>query len=339
MGHLHGPVRAGPAPRVCGGSRARRQQGSRFTLMRRIPVFVVGFLTTVITAGAASAQSSPASGVEAFRNRCGTCHGAAMAGGTAASILAYVRYHTDAEVTAAIRDRHQNVPAMSLEDAELRQILAGMRELAGTNPAMATGGFTGRRGGGPGPQPGGGRGTGPARGAAPAASSVPAGIGESQPARVVTVDGKPRTGTLHAESDVSAVLLERGKFTLLSKDGAAFREKAIAPKADWTHYDGSLTGNRYSPLELINPTTVQRLGAAWVFPIPSNPRALQSTPVVQDGIMYVTGWNEIYALDATTGRQIWTYSEARHDGILSEGGIGTNRGVTIAGDKAFMVTD
>lgn len=59
--------------------------------------------------------------------------------------------------------------------------------------------------------------------------------------------------------------------------------------------------------------------------------------VVQDGIMYVTGWNEIYALDATTGRQLWTYSEARHEGILSEGGIGTNRGVTISGDKAFMV--
>ena len=76
-----------------------------------------------------------------------------------------------------------------------------------------------------------------------------------------------------------------------------------------------------------------------MFPIASNPRALQSTPVVQDGIMYVTGWNEIYALDATTGRQLWTYSEARHDGILSEGGIGTNRGVTISGDKAFMVTD
>ena len=135
------------------------------------------------------------------------------------------------------------------------------------------------------------------------------------------------------------MLLDNGRFTLLSKDGAAYREKAITPKADWTHYDGSLTGNRYSPLELINPTNVQRLGAAWVFPIASNPRALQATPVVQDGIMYVTGWNEIYALDATTGRQLWTYSEARHEGILSEGGIGTNRGVTISGDKAFMVTD
>ena len=153
------------------------------------------------------------------------------------------------------------------------------------------------------------------------------------------VTGSPRTGVLLAQSDLSAVLLEGGRFTLLSKEGSAYREKPIAPKADWTHYDGSLTGNRFSTLELINATNVQRLGAAWVFPIASNPRAMQSTPVVQDGIMYVTGWNEIYALDATTGRQIWTYSEARHEGILSEGGIGTNRGVTLHDGRAFMVTD
>jgi len=258
-----------------------------------------------------------------------------MTGATAASILAYVRYHTDTEVTEAIRDRHRSASAMSLEDAELRQILAGMREIAGTNPAMATGGFTGRRGG-PGPA----RGTGPA----PAASAAaPARGSTSKPDReMVTIkmaDGRTRTGLLFAESETSAVLLENGMFTPLSKDGSVYREKPIAPKADWTHYDGSLTGNRYSRLELINATNVQRLGAAWIFPIAGNPRAIQSTPVVQDGIMYVTGWNEIYALDATTGRQIWTYSEARHEGILSEGGIGTNRGVTISGDRAFMVTD
>ncbi len=269
-----------------------------------------------------------------------------MTGASGPPILTYTRYHTDAEVRAALRERHRNVvPAVSVPDAEMVAILAGMRELAGTNQAMATGGFTGRRGGGAGGG-GGGRGAGaapaavgnaPARGAAPAPPSP--GVEGLQPTTIKMADGQSRTGLLLGPSEVSAVLLENGRFNLLSKDGAAYREKAVTPKSDWTHYDGSLTGNRYSPLELINPTNVQRLGAAWVFPIASTPRALQSTPVVQDGIMYVTGWNEIYALDATTGRQLWTYSEARHDGILSEGGIGTNRGVTISGDKAFMVTD
>ena len=273
-----------------------------------------------------------------------------MTGGSAPAILTYIRYHTDSEVTAAIRERHRNIQ-VSVPDSDLPAIMAGMRELSGTNPAMATGGFTGRRGGGAGDAGGGGaaiggRGAaapapspGPARGSSPAAAATTPGVDSTQQTTIKMADGRSRTGVLRAQSEVSAVLLENGHFQLLSRDGSVYREKPITPKADWTHYDGSLTGNRYSPLELINPSNVQRLGAAWVFPIPSNPRALQSTPVVQDGIMYVTGWNEIYALDATTGRQIWTYSEARHDGILSEAGIGTNRGVTISGDKAFMVTD
>jgi alcohol dehydrogenase (cytochrome c) len=264
-----------------------------------------------------------------------------MTGGTGPAILTYVRYHTDKEVTAAIRERHGSAPALPLPETELPQILAGVRALAGTNPAMATGGFTGRRGGAGG---GGGRGGGAAPAAAPvrgggAPAQARQGIDGLRETTIATIDGRARTGILLAQSDVSAVLLENGRLVLLAKEGDAYREKAIAPKADWTHYDGSLTGNRYSPLELINPTSVQRLGAAWVFPIVSNPRAVQSTPVVVDGIMYFTGWNEMYAVDATTGRQLWTYSEARHDGILSEGGIGTNRGVTISGDKAFMVTD
>ena len=285
-----------------------------------------GLVAFGILASSAAAQTSPADDTAPYQNRCAGCHGSTMTGASGPAILAYIRYHTDVEVAAAIRDRHANAPDMAIQQPELRQILAAVRVLAGTNPAMATGGFTGRRGG-------------PGAGGPPAPASTPQGIEGLQASTITMADGRTRTGVLLAQSELSAVLLESGRFVPLSKDGAAYRDKPIAPKADWTHYDGSLTGNRFSPLELINPTNVQRVGAAWVFPIASNPRALQSTPVVQDGIMYVTGWNEMYALDATTGRQLWTYSEARHEGILSEGGIGTNRGVTISGDKAFMVTD
>ena len=297
----------------------------------------ISVLGLVVFASIAEAQQTP------YQNRCGECHGAAMTGGSGPSILTYVRYHTDVEVAAAIRDRHQKTP-IPLEEPELGQVLATIRKLAGTNQAMATGGFTGRRGGAPGGAPAAparGAGAGPARGAgaAPSAESSGAGIGGQAATTVKMADGRSKTGILLAQSELSAVLLEKDTFTLLSKDGDAYRPKPITPKSDWTQYDGSLTGNRYSPLELVNRTNVQRIGAAWVFPIASNPRALQSTPVVQDGIMYFTGWNELYAVDATTGRQIWSYGEARHDGILSEGGIGTNRGATISGDKVFIVTD
>ena len=103
----------------------------------------------------------------AYQNRCASCHGSAMTGASGPAILTYIRYHTDVEVAAAIRERHANMPAMSLQEAELRQILTGVRVLAGTNPAMATGGFTGRRGGGGG-------------GAAAGAADVVAGVGRGR---------------------------------------------------------------------------------------------------------------------------------------------------------------
>ena len=104
------------------------------------------FLVLACFAPAVSAQTS-SSNVAAYQNRCASCHGATMAGGSAQAILTYIRYHTDSEVTAAIRERHRGIQAAAVPDSDLPAIMAGMRELAGTNPAMATGGFTGRRGG------------------------------------------------------------------------------------------------------------------------------------------------------------------------------------------------
>src|SRR5262245_58900593 len=110
-----------------------------------------------------------------------------MTGGSAPAILTYIRYHTDAEVTAAVRERHRNTQAAPVPDSDLPTIIAGMRELSGTNPAMATGGFTGRRGGGPGDGGGGiaaaGRGAvapSPAGGSPPAADTTRSSVDSAQ---------------------------------------------------------------------------------------------------------------------------------------------------------------
>src|SRR5438034_3084002 len=66
---------------------------------------------------------------------------------------------------------------------------------------------------------------------------------------------------------------------------------------------------------------------------------LDVTPLVAAGIMYVTGRQWVYALDALTGREIWEYSRPRTPGIVSDASLGTNRGVAILGDKVFRVTD
>ena len=76
----------------------------------------------------------------------------------------------------------------------------------------------------------------------------------------------------------------------------------------------------------------------WIFNLPNVPR-LQGTPVVADGVMYVTSGNECYALDAGTGRQIWRYQRARTRGMIGNAAGGINRGAAVAGDRVFMATD
>ncbi len=63
------------------------------------------------------------------------------------------------------------------------------------------------------------------------------------------------------------------------------------------------------------------------------------TPVVVDGVMYVTSANECYALDAGAGREIWHYQRPRTKGLVGNAAGGVNRGVGVAGDRLFMVTD
>jgi alcohol dehydrogenase (cytochrome c) len=313
--------------------------------MRRPIISVIGFFCSVVLVLVTSAQQQAPS-TAAYTARCANCHGASMTGASGPTILSFVRYHTDAEVTAALRQGHRNAPAMQqLPDAELRQILADMRALAGTNPAMATGGYTGRRGAGPAPAAGAVPGAPPAaapagrgRGGNAAPASSGAGMTGMAPTTIKMADGSTRSGLLLGQSDLDATLLANGRFYLLSKKGEVYREKPIEPKSDWLTYGGGLTGNRYSALKDINPGNVQGLAPAWIFPMPNSPR-LEVTPVVADGVMYVSGWNEMFALDSTTGRELWSYSEPRHDGILSEGGAGANRGVTVVGDRVFMVTD
>jgi len=129
----------------------------------------------------------------------------------------------------------------------------------------------------------------------------------------------------------------------------------LNPKpGDWPTYNGRLNGNRYSDLTQINAANVSKLGLKWTFSIPlwsqfypdtpyfrENMRyfGLETVPIVVDGIMYVTGPNQAFALDARTGNQIWHYSRPRTAGLVSDASLGTNRGMAILADKVFMVTD
>ena len=121
--------------------------------------------------------------------------------------------------------------------------------------------------------------------------------------------------------------------------GLTFDDLAHPKSGAWPSYDGALSGNRFSPLNQIDTTNVQRLAPQWIFPIPQAPRALEVTPIVADGVMYVTTVNEAYALDARSGREIWHYARPRSTGLAGDAASGINRGVAVFGDRVFMVSD
>ena len=99
-----------------------------------------------------------------------------------------------------------------------------------------------------------------------------------------------------------------------------------------------MSGNRYSTLDSINTSNVAGLAPRWMFPVGSAKR-LEGTPVVVDGIMYVTTANQAYALDARTGHQVWQYARPLTKGVIGDAAGGINRGVALLGDRLFMVTD
>ena len=107
---------------------------------------------------------------------------------------------------------------------------------------------------------------------------------------------------------------------------ASLAPSAMAQKTasgDWPMYRHDLEGSGYSPLKQIDATNVSKLTQAWTMPL-SDRGGLEVTPIVVDGVMYLPGAGHVFALDAVTGKQIWSYDVA----------MGPTRGVAYwPGDK------
>ena len=151
---------------------------------------------------------------------------------------------------------------------------------------------------------------------------------------VQTTDGKSLDGQVLGEGfDDLQLRTDDKRIHLLRRSGERFRE--VSSETAWPIYNGDPGGNRYTTLTQINKDTVGHLAPTWVFSLPDAGQ-LQVTPVVVDGIMYVSAPNECFALDAGTGRRLWHYKRSRTKGIV---GGNANRGVAVAGDRVFMMTD
>ncbi|HEY3656957.1 MAG TPA: PQQ-dependent dehydrogenase, methanol/ethanol family [Steroidobacteraceae bacterium] len=77
---------------------------------------------------------------------------------------------------------------------------------------------------------------------------------------------------------------------------------------NWMSSGRTYSEQHFSPLRKIDAGNVKQLGLAWSYDLDTAHRGQESTPLVIDGVMYVTSaWSKVFALDAKTGAPIWTY--------------------------------
>ena len=104
-------------------------------------------------------------------------------------------------------------------------------------------------------------------------------------------------------------------------------------KGEWHTYSGTFASHRYSPLTQISTANVASLRPVWMYQ-PSGAGPLEGTPIVVNGVMYVTsGPASVVALDLTSGRPLWQWTRPMSAGVLNLGFPRVNRGVAVLDDK------
>ena len=106
----------------------------------------------------------------------------------------------------------------------------------------------------------------------------------------------------------------------------------IAGAGNWTYYNGSLSGERYSPLNEITTGNVARLEQTCVFET-SDTVSFQSGIVAVGGILYFTAFNTTYAIDGATCQQKWKFTRPEPKNPLN-----VNRGVAYSGGVVYRGT-
>ena len=170
-----------------------------------------------------------------------------------------------------------------------------------------------------------------------------------QQAVVATRDGREIRGERLNEDtfsvhilDASGVIHSVDKLTRevrsLTVRGVSFDRlvKANQEPHNWLMYWGDYQGSHYSPLTQIDTSNVQRLQAAWAFPMPGD-APLEATPLVIDGVMYTSQPGATVALDAASGRQLWR--SVRKQKVKNPNEINPfSRGVAVLDQRLFVGT-
>jgi len=139
----------------------------------------------------------------------------------------------------------------------------------------------------------------------------------------------PSDGPNHVE------VVSESEPTLANVDTAQIIERSA--NDEWLSHGGTYDEQRHSKLTGITTDNVTDLGVAWTYELATN-RGVETTPIVVDGIMFVTSaWSIVYALDARTGEELWTYDPDvdRAVGVNACCDV-VNRGVAVYEGKVFI---
>jgi alcohol dehydrogenase (cytochrome c) len=112
----------------------------------------------------------------------------------------------------------------------------------------------------------------------------------------------------------------------------------VAQDGQWLMYSGSYNSHRHSPLTQLTVGNVSKLRPVWVYQPPGT-GSVESTPVVANGVMYVTsGPTMVAALDLRSGRPLWEWTRPIAASVLNLGFPRVNRGVAIADNMVYVGT-
>jgi alcohol dehydrogenase (cytochrome c) len=104
------------------------------------------------------------------------------------------------------------------------------------------------------------------------------------------------------------------------------------PEAAWLTYHGEYNGRRHSKLAQITPENVGSLKQIWNFQTGGN-QAIKASPILVDGILYVTTPDNLWAVDARTGRERWHYQHPMNNAFH----IG-HRGAAVYKETVYLTT-
>jgi len=158
-------------------------------------------------------------------------------------------------------------------------------------------------------------------------------LGISALALLVACDGKQPSSDVATDQPQAADVVQS---TAGQVDTARLLNAANEP-AQWMTYSGGYEEQRHSGLTALNRDTLSDLGVAWTYEMRKT-RGVEATPVVVDGVMYVSGsWSLVYALDAATGEELWVYDPKVSGKDAVKGCCDVvNRGLAVYGGKVFV---